>query len=528
MHKQKMRAIRAVSTGFILLGMTLAIPQANAADCTLKISMGSLKILDPIVTTAGQTKYHADLVYDYLFRLDSNNQPQPMMIDSWSVSDDGLNYSFTLRSGITFHNGDPVTSRDVVASLERWGKKDGSGQLIFQRTKEFKAVDETTFVWNLNEPFGILINVLAKPNALAPIITTYEMAQTSPEEAMAEVIGSGPYRFVKEEWIPDGLTVYEKFEEYAARSEPADMFAGDRTAQCDRIEAPYIADIQTQMSAVQSGEIDFTINTQYDLLPILDADPNVVTMGYDDTGLTGVIRINWLHPPFDNVKGREAVQWLVNQEETLHAIAGNSKYYYKCGSMFGCGHGNASELNSDAIMGFDLEKAKQLFDEAGYDGRTLVILQRSDHPREKFACQIIGDNLRKIGAKVDLQLMDWGTVTQRRIIKDAPEDGGWNLFCTASPGIGQSDPLFILNSAACDDAWYGWPCDEEYESYRQAYISAPSAAAARELIDKMQVRSMDIVQAINYGTLKANVAFSAKLKGVQAARGGYPFWAISK
>ncbi len=501
--------------------------QAQEAS-VLKVSWGSLENLDPIWTTAGQTRYHAFLVYDFLFGLDEDNNVQPQMVDTHTVSDDGLAYSFTLRDGLMFHNGDPVTATDVVASLTRWGKKDGTGVEIFSRTAELVAVDDKTFTWTLNKPFGKLVHALGKVTPYVPIIVPEALAATDPAEQMPEVIGSGPFRFVAEEWVPNALAVYERFDGYVPRSEPPSMFAGGKIVYIDRIEAPYIGDVQTNMAALQTGEIDYTVNTQYDLLPILDADPNVVTSAHDDTGLLGIIRLNHLHPPFSDPRAREAMQLLVDQKQYLHAIAGNEAYYDTCGALFGCGTINGTEGNSETLMSQNLERATELFQEAGYDGSPVVILHRIDHPREKGAGEVTAQLLRQAGINVDLQEMDWGTVTTRRAMMEPPADGGWNIFHTAGAGIVMDDPLFILNRTSCDNAWYGWPCDEEYEKLAAAYADAMSAEESLSIAAQMQNRGMDVVVQIPYGTLFSMVAYRVELEGVLKARGGYPLWNIRK
>ncbi len=502
---------------------------AQAQDkTTLTVSWGSLENLDPIWTTAGQTRYHAFLVYDFLFGLDENNDIQPQMVDTYTVSDDGLAYSFTLRDGLKFHNGASVTTQDVVASLTRWGKKDGTGREIFARTAELSAVDDKTFTWTLTKPFGKLLHALGKVTPYVPIIVPEALAQTDPAEQMPEVIGSGPFRFVADEWVPNALAVYEKFEDYVPRSEPPDMFSGGKNVYVDRVEAPYIADVQTNLAALQAGEIDYTVNTQYDLLPILEADPNVTTAAHDDTGLLGIIRLNHLHPPFDDPRAREAMQWLVDQKQYLHAIAGSENYYATCAALFGCGTVNGSEGNSERLMEHNLDRARQLFEEAGYDGRPIVILHRIDHPREKGAGEVTAQLLRQAGVNVDLQEMDWGTVTTRRAMVEPPAEGGWNIFHTAGAGIVMDDPLFILNRTSCDNAWYGWPCDEEYEKLAAAYADATSPEESLGIAEQMQNRGMDVVVQIPYGTLFAMVAYRAELEGVLNARGGYPLWNIRK
>ena len=172
------------------------------AETTVKAVMHSgLRVLDPVITTAHITRNHAYMIYDVLIAQDSQYQPQPQMAD-WTVSDDQLTYTFTLRDGLTFHDGAPVTAADAVASLKRWGQKDAGGQVIMDRTASLEATDDKTITWTLTEPFVPMLDILSKQSALPPFIMPARVAETSADEAITDYTGSGPFRFVRDEWNP--------------------------------------------------------------------------------------------------------------------------------------------------------------------------------------------------------------------------------------------------------------------------------------------------------------------------------------
>ena len=178
---------------------------------TLKlVPQADLKNLDPIWTTASITNNHGYMVYDVLFALDENLEPRPQMIDSYEVSDDGLAYTFTLRDGMLFHDGSPVEASDAVASIKRWAQKRSDGLAMMERAESLEATDASTFVLKLKEKFGPAIQVLANPT-LPMFVMREEEAMTDPNEQVPEVIGSGPFEFVKDKWVPGDKVVYKKF-----------------------------------------------------------------------------------------------------------------------------------------------------------------------------------------------------------------------------------------------------------------------------------------------------------------------------
>src|SRR5499433_3546742 len=166
------------------------------------IAQADLKILDPIWTTAYITRNHGYLVYDTLFGTDENLQIKPQMVDRTTVSENGMKYTFTLRDGLRWHDGQPVHPEDCVESLKRWGKRDRFGQLLMAHTAKVTPVDKKTFTLELAERFGPVLEALGKPSSNVPFMMPARIAATSAEEQVKEVIGSGPFRFARDEWQP--------------------------------------------------------------------------------------------------------------------------------------------------------------------------------------------------------------------------------------------------------------------------------------------------------------------------------------
>src|SRR5690606_37822907 len=296
-----------------------------------------LNNIDPIWTTAYITRNHGYLVFDTLFALDENLEVQPQMAEGHEVSEDGLVYTITLREGLTFHDGSPVTAEDAVASLERWAERDGMGQKLMSVMEGFEVVDDRTFTLTLAEPYGLVLESLGKISSNVPFIMPRRLAETPATEQIPEVIGSGPFRFVEADWQPGNLVVYERFEDYMPREEPASYAAGGKVAKVDRVEWHYIPDPATATQALLAGEVDLYEQPAVDLIPMIESDPSITVEIVDPLGTQGVIRFNFLHPPFDNKLIRQAAMHAVSQEDYMYAMLGDPQYFEEfCGAYFMC------------------------------------------------------------------------------------------------------------------------------------------------------------------------------------------------
>jgi len=501
-------------TAAALLPLALHVSSPASAETTLRVvPHADLKNIDPIWTTAYITRNHSYLVWDTLFSLDENFQPQPQMVESWKASDDKMEWTFTLRDGLKFHDGAPVTSADVVSSLERWGKRDGMGQQLFAATETLEAVDDKTFRLKLKSPFGLVLESFGKLSSNVPFIMPKRLAETDPFKQVPEVVGSGPFRFMKEQWVPGSKVVYTKFADYVPRKEAPSNAAGGKVAKVDRIEWLYIPDPNTAMNALISGEVDYYENAPADLVPILRQAEGVKVETLDPLGNQGMLRFNHLHPPFDKPELRKAVSYVFDQEQFLQAGVGDPAFWQKCYSYFAC---NAPVgTDAGAVKQPDMAKAKELMKAGGYDGTPVTILQATDIPVLNAAALVTAQGLREAGFTVDLQAMDWATVTSRRAVKEPPGKGGWNVFFTWTLAADLLTPLATNLSAGCDKAWFGWPCDEKIETWRAAYPRATDDATRKDLVEKIQERNYtEVLTHLPIGAWFSPVAYRSNLSGV--------------
>ena len=361
-----------------------AIGWAEAGSKTLRfIPQADLRSIDPIWTTAYVTRNFGYLVFDTLFSLDKNFKPQPQMVDRWTVSDDKLTYSFILRDGLKWHDGQPVRAADCVASLERWGKRDTLGQKLMDAVGEIRAADDRTFTISLKSPFPLILDALGKLSSNVPFMMPERLAKTDPYQQIPEAIGSGPFKFVKEEWVPGNKAVFVKNADYVPREEAPSFASGGKVAKVDRVEWLYIPDTATAAAALNAGEADWYEQPPADLVPVFAANKDIVVATVDPLGNQGVLRFNHIQPPFNNSKLREAVLNLVDQKDYMGAAAGDPKYWKTCAAFFGCGTPFETNAGAEALLkGPNLAKAKELIKEAGYKGEKIVLLD-GDRPADR-------------------------------------------------------------------------------------------------------------------------------------------------
>lgn len=525
------RALRRMSSVlvFAVLWACSAAQSVAAEPKTLRVVMHSaLRTTDPIVTTAYITRNFGYMIYDTLLGTDENFQIRPQMAE-WETSTDRLTYTFTLREGLKWHDGRPVTSADCIASVRRWAAKDGMGQMLMDATASLEAPDDRTIRLHLKEPVSFVLQALGKMSAYPPFMMPKEAAETDPNTSVKSYIGSGPFKFVAEEFDPGVRAVFVKNADYVPRGEPASWTAGGKVVKVDRVEWLAMPDPQMQINALRTGEIDMVENTPFDLLPLLKDDPDIMIRGTDPLGFQIMGRMNFLHPPFDDVEVRRAALLALNQKDFLEALVGNPDYYEICGAVFVCDTPLASDVGAEPVLRKTMDEARKALKESDYDGTPVVILQPTDVGVVKTHPVVAAHLLREAGFKVDAQAMDWQTLVSRRASRKPPSEGGWNLFFTIWNGSDLLNPLVnqAVNGRGVDGAWFGWPQDRKLEEYRAAYGRAHTLEEQKRIAAEMQAHIYDQVIAIPLGQFTTQMSWRTELSGVMNSP--IPlFWGIEK
>jgi peptide/nickel transport system substrate-binding protein len=530
----KRPTIAAALSGLALSVALASLPltsEALAAGKTITAVMHSdLRVIDPLFTTAYITRDHGYMVYDTLLATDSNFKIQPQMAD-WKVSDDKLTYTFTLRDGLKWHDGAPVTAEDCVASLKRWGKNDSMGQKLMDFTASIEPIDAKSFALKLKEPYGLVLDSIGKPSSFVPFMMPKRLAETPVGQQMKEQIGSGPFKFVQAEFQPGVKAVYEKNTDYVPRKEPPSWTSGGKVVKVDRVEWITMADAQTAVNALQSGDIDFLEAPPTDLYPVLKADKNLKLETLNKLGFQTLGRMNFLYPPFDNVKIRRAAFLAMNQKDVLDALVGNPEYYKICGAFFICDTPLATDVGSESLVkGNGMAEAKKLLAESGYDGTPVVIMAPGDVVTLKAQPVVAAQLLREAGFKVDLQATDWQTVVTRRVSQKPPKEGGWNMFFTNWVAADVINPIvnFSIGGRGKNGGWFGWAEDAKIEQLKDAFARSGSPEEQKKIAAEIQQEAYDQVIYIPLGQYFGPSSWRTSLNGVLDGPATPIFWNIDK
>lgn len=512
-----------------VMGALNPVAAVHAETVARVVFQAPLRVLDPVFTRAYITRNHAHLVYETLFALDAAGKPQPSMVDAWKVTPDQLNYTLTLRKGLKFHDGTPVTGDDVVASLKRWSERDAVGQRLMAVTAKMDSPDLATVEIHLKQPFGVLLEALAKPSLPAPFIMPKRIASTPSSQAITEVVGSGPYRFVAANFEPGVKASYVKFADYVPRSEPSSAFAGGKVAIADRIELVNIPDAQTAINALRNGEVDFVEDVPPDLMPQLQGVKGVALKPYGKSNIMFTMKMNWLQPPFNNVKVRRAALAALYQGDYLDAQIGDPKLYQLCGAVLSCASPYASEEGATQTKKPDIARAKALLKESGYDGSKVVILHPTDLATLGSLASVTAQALKGIGMNVEIQSMDWATLLSRYSKKEPVAQGGWSIFQTSFANLDLMSPLTNNNLDGRGEAGYvGWAKSDEMEQLRGQFAEESDTAKKKQIAAAIQKLNYEQVLFVPLGSFSMFKGYNpAKLAGMTDAM--IPlFWAGKK
>ena len=510
---------------------TLSATSTSAQGTVLRVVPHSnLAILDPIWTTAYMSRNHGYMIYDTLFGTDENAKIKPQMVESWTESPDKRLWTFKLRKGLEFHDGKPVTPDDVIASLQRWGKRDAMGSALFQFVQRMDSPAPDTFRIFLGEACGFLLEALGKPSSNVPFIMPKRMAETDAFKQIEEHIGSGPYVFKRDEFKPGDKAVYLKNTKYVPRSEPPSGTTGGKVVNVDRVEWNLaLRDAQAQVSALKKGEVDIIEALGFDHYEAVKGDTSLQMPKYANYGLQYMARFNHLHKPFDDAKVRQAAIAAMTQEPFLRAQVGVKELYKPCASMFVCGTPYGSTSGSDLQAKSSMKKAQDLLKASGYDGTPIVIMKPTDLASIQKLPDVAAQLLRQAGFKVDLQAMDWQTLVGRRAKKDAPDKGGWHMFLTAWQTFDVWSPIAnpTMDTRGEKSGWFGWASDEQMTKLRNEFMRATDDNTKKRLADQLHARAFEVGTHAPLGEYMQPMAAAKNVSGFFVTNGNI-YWNLKK
>jgi peptide/nickel transport system substrate-binding protein len=509
----------------VLLATSLASAQAPkpaARESVLRVvPHANLVLLDPTWTSIYITRNHGYMIYDTLFAFDAEGKVRPQMVDTHTVSPDGPTWTFTLRDGLKWHDGTPVTAEDCIASLRRWAGRSGVGQQLFGLIADLSATDNKTFVMKLKAPYAYVLESLAQISEYVPFMLPKRAAETPLAQPITDYTGSGPFIFKQDEFVPGVKAVYLKNKDYVSRNEPPSLAAGGKLAKVDRVEWNKMPSQAAAVDALLAGKVDFLEEVNPRLVGKLERSRNVIVGKTGPSPFVGMARFNHTQPPFDKVDVRRAVMMAMNQADYMRAAIGPQRYWNTCFSVFPCKSPLASEAGSDFVKNGTMDTAKKALAAAGYNGAPVVMLNATDIPVIAAFNRVTAEKLKALGMKVQVVDTTWAEMTQRRA-----DRAGWNLFHTFWSGVDLDNPGHIAFSGDPVNGWFGWAEDSQLEELRGKFARAPSPDEQKKLAAQIQERIWAIGAQAFLGEFYLPIAYRKNVEGVIVSPAQF-YWNMS-
>jgi peptide/nickel transport system substrate-binding protein len=466
----------------------------------LKAAMiGEPPTLDTHTTTATIAYQIAWHVFETLYTYDRQYLPVPHLAEGHTVTDGGRRYTITLRKGVKFHNGKELTAADAAASITRWGRLHTTGKTMFKTIEAVEAKDPQTLVIHLKEPSGSLLYALSSPYLA---IHPKSVLDAAGDQPLKEFIGTGPFRFVEHK--PDRHIRLARFKDYSARAEPADGHSGKRTAWVDEIRFLPVPDVAVRVAGIESGEYHFAQILKADQYDRLKANTKLDLHIVKPAGWITAAP-NHKQGLMTNKKIRQAFQAVLDMEPIMAAAFGHKAFFRVDGALY---HPEQGVFHTQiGVSGYNLknkERARTLLKEAGYAGQPVRWITTKEYDYMYNSAVVAKQQMEEVGFKVDLQVLDWATVVQRR---NKPEL--WDLFTT---GITFGPDPALTSNLACD--WPGWWCHEEKERLVTELIRENDPKKRRALIERIQAVFYEDVGRIKMGDF-FTMSATRDLKGFQ-------------
>ena len=496
------------------------LARAQPAGTVTAMLESEVVILDPHATTAAITRSFGYHVFDTLFSMDSKGGIHPQMVQDHATAPDGLRWDFTLREGLRWHDGAPVTAADCVASIRRWGARDSLGRMLLAATTGLEAKDARSFTLTLKEPFPLVLEVLGKPNAPVPFMMPERIIRAAGEQRITEIIGSGPFVFQAGQWRAGDSMLLTRFAGYVPRQEPVDFLSGGKAVKIERLVLKTIGDDATGANALGAGEIDYMQYLPFDWLGQLERNRELKLIGLGGIHMfQGNFRLNHASGPFADPAVRQVLWQLVDQNEILQAIGIPEKFRVaSCPSFWMCGSPMESRAGAQRAR-FSIAEAKAALARTGYKGEPVVMLEVANSISQT-AGHVLAQNMKQAGFTVDEQTMDWGTVLARRAKRE-----GWSLFPVYSNGVDMVSPLnhfYIANNCA---EYPGWSCDQGMGDLLGAFARAPDAAARKVIAGQIQEAAYALVPSVMWGQFARPAGYRSRLKNF--IESSFPmFWQV--
>jgi peptide/nickel transport system substrate-binding protein len=483
-----------------------AFAQAPRTYATLAM-VAEPQTLDPMASTADLVGTIMQHVYEPLYTFDAKWNVVPMLAESLpKISADGKTYDIPLRKGVMLHNGRELNADDVVASLQRWMDTSPRGKALAKELDSIKVKAPLHVELVLKGPYAPLVAQLALPSGMAAI-----MAKESIATPLTSFVGTGPYKF--KERKPDAYVLLTRFDKYSARKEPASGYGGKREALIEELRFVPVPSASTRVEGALAGQYDFADLLPVEALPRLEkASGKTVPIMTPSFGFPYLV-LNTKEGVSSNLAVRQAIQTALGEGEMLAAGFGDTRFFSAEGNHFPKGSPFYSTAGTDQYNQRNAPKAKAMAEKAGYKGEPIRVLTSRQYDFHYNMALLMAEQLKRAGFKVELNVVDWATLVQRR-----NDSKLWDIYVTHS---GQF-PEPMLSPPQLGDGAPGWWSSPAKQAALTAFNQQSDPAKRGALWGKVQQVVYDEVPYIDVGKFSGLSARSPALEGYVPAT--WPFF----
>lgn len=476
---------------------------------------GDPTTLDMGLNTGSLTIVPGINIFENLFAMDESFVPQPMLAESYEVSEDSRTYTIRLREGVTFHNGEPMEAEDVVASLERWQQISATGTAAAADIESVTADDASTVTIQLTQPRYSLLADLAGAIQGAIIIPA-EVAEAAGESPIPteEIIGTGPFE-VESYTTGTGIKLV-RYEDYAPSEAESSGLSGEKTAYVDAIEYSFVADPNQQLNGLKAGQYDWAQSISADQYEPLQNDPQLDVFTVKSSLIATVLLNHNENSAFSSVEARRALNKAIDKKAMAQASFGPEDLWSPLNGSFALPE-NApmhSEAGSEVYEEHDPEAAAAAFAELGID-RPIRIFTSQTYPKYYQMAVVLQSVLEEAGLEVDVQIYDFPTMISK--LTEEPES--WDISMTAFSGAvsAPSQVLFLSPS------WPGEYSSETMDGLMADYSASTSEEEARAAVDAIHEEIWSDLPAISIAPNRTLGTKSKKLQDMSDFSSGI-FW----
>lgn len=470
-----------------------ALANANTDGVLNIATIGEPPTLDVMQTPTDIVLTIDQHIFETLFTYDEQWRSVPLLAaDMPEISEDGLQYRIPLREGVKFHDGSDLDSEDVVASLKRWMEINSKGKQVAEIVDSIEGDGDHAVIIKLKSRYAPLLATLSQASVIIPSETV--------EETLTKFIGTGPYKL--KERKPDQYTQLERFEDYKSPEGEPSNFAGKREAIAKELRFIPVPDANTRVEGLISGQFDFADSLPVSAYDRIETSGKAKPVIFKNSGWAS-LNMNMKEGPLQNKELRQAVQAALNASDMMLAAFSDDRFYSLDGSIFPEGSYWNTQEGVVRYGEGNPEEAAKLLKDAGYDGTPIRLLTSRQYEFHYKIGEVAKAYLEAAGFKVDLQVVDWATLTTRRA-----DPAQWDIFITHSNFPG--DPTTINTIT---DTYPGWYVSDQKEKAVAAYMDATTEEAKQKAWADIQVVIYDDAPLYKVGNFNALSGLAVGVEG---------------